>query len=83
MKKYVIYLNDEFKNIDFKNLSNDELTAKGFKKSVPVIYKNKEEFNIDTVLKTSKQICESAKTKLIAVITEELNNEITSYFYNI
>lgn len=83
MKKFkvIMYIADEFRDIDFSNLSEKEIEDKGFIKSVPVKLNSK--FDINKALNDCNKVCECSNRKLVAIFTEGFDCETISYFYSV
>ena len=83
MIRKVIFINDCFKNVDFENLSHEELCDKGFTKGVVAGFNHDTEFDIEHSIEMAKKICSDANSTLAVVYEYEEDKQVSFGFYNL
>lgn len=82
MVKTVIYIGEDFKNIDFNNVYDNYLKVNGFIHSVGCSFDDKSKYSDEFAINLGLKVCESVNAKLAVVYKEEFEDKIVTYFYS-
>ena len=82
MSRSILFTGDKFLNVDFKNITADQLEINGFVKGVGEVVLNKLEFDANKHINNCKKVCEVCNSDLAVVYKNEFDDKITIEFYH-
>ena len=82
MIRSILFTGDKFLNVDFKNITADQLEINGFVKGVGEVVLNKLEFDSNKHINNCKKVCEVCNSDLAVVYKNEFDDKITIEFYH-
>ena len=82
MIRSILFTGDKFLNVDFKNITADQLEINGFAKGVGEVVLNKLEFDANKHINNFKKVCEVCNSDLAVVYKNEFDDKITIEFYH-
>ena len=82
MEREVLYVGEDFKNINFKSITNEELRSNGFIQSVGCWYYDKSKYSLENIIEKNLGICTCDKTKLAVIYKENQDDRIFVYNFS-